>query len=386
MKYTESTREPEKLTPRELKNINRQKVYTYLYQAKECSKQEIAQALGLSIPTVAQSLNAFMEQDFVRSCGEYESTGGRKAQIFGFNYLARIAIGVEVLKEGIQVVAVDLHGSILKEDFWQIKFENNDTYYRRLGEMVNQFTDSLNYPQAQNLGICITIQGLVSADGETITFSEILNCTGVNRNTYQQYLNLPCRLIHDTEAAALAESWQRPDIENAVYLSLNRNFGGILIINGHVFSGRDLNSGIIEHLCLDPNGPLCYCGKQGCVETYCSANGLKNAAQMELPLFFSRVHNGDPRCCKIWRNYLRNLALTIDNIRMIVDCDFILGGFLLQYMNEDDIARLIRYVKEQCAFDSPHFTLKLSRHGSKSAPLGAAISLIEQFFQQLNWQ
>ena len=386
MKYTESMRESEKLTPKELKIINRQKVYTYLYQVKKSSKQEIAQALGLSIPTVAQSLNIFMEQDFARVLGEYESTGGRKAQIFGFNHLARIAIGVEVLKEGVQIVAVDLYGTILKEAFWQIEFKNCDAYYRRLGDMINQFTHSLNYPQAQNLGICITVQGLVSSDGETITFSEILNCTGVSRSTYQQYLELPCRLIHDTEAAALSESWQRSDLENAVYLSLNRNFGGILIMKEHTFTGRDLGNGIIEHLCLDPNGPLCYCGKQGCVETYCYADSLKNAMQMEFPLFFSRVHGGDPRCCKIWRNYLHKLALTIDNIRMIVDCDFILGGFLLQYMNANDIALLTRYVKEQCAFDSPHFTLKLSQYGSKSASLGAAISLIERFFDQLNWQ
>lgn len=78
MKYTESMRESEKLTPKELKIINRQKVYTYLYQVKKSSKQEIAQALGLSIPTVAQSLNIFMEQDFARVLGEYESTGAER--------------------------------------------------------------------------------------------------------------------------------------------------------------------------------------------------------------------------------------------------------------------------------------------------------------------
>ena len=156
-------------------------------------------------------------------------------------------------------------------------------------------------------------------------------------------------------------------------------------MNGRVFNGGELSSGIIEHMCIDPDGPLCYCGKQGCVETFCSANSLSSAAQMDLGTFFERMHGGDPRCCKIWRNYLHKLALTIDNIRMIIDCEFILSGYLLEYMNEDDIQRLTRYVKEQCAFDSPDFSLRLGRYGSKSASLGAAISLIEDFLDHINW-
>ena len=377
--------ETPKLTPQELKNINRWKIYDHLYQAKKTSKQEIAQALGLSIPTVTQSLNVFIERGFVKNYGEAESTGGRRAQIFGFHAMARVAVGVEVLKEGVQIVAVDLYGTILSEDYWQIPFENQDGYYRELCRRIDRFSEQLHCTEEQDLGVCITIQGLVSSDGETITFSEILNSTGVSRRMYQQYLTMPCKLMHDTEAAALAEVWHRPDIGNAVYLALNRNFGGILIVNGRVFNGGELSSGIIEHMCIDPDGPLCYCGKQGCVETFCSANSLRSAAQMDLGTFFERMHGGDPRCCKIWRNYLHKLALTIDNIRMIIDCEFILSGYLLEYMNEDDIQRLTRYVKEQCAFDSPDFSLRLGRYGSKSASLGAAISLIEDFLDHINW-
>ncbi|MCF2662429.1 ROK family transcriptional regulator [Pseudoflavonifractor phocaeensis] len=369
----------DRLTPIELKKINHKKVYDYIYETKLTSKVAISKALELSLPTVTQHLSDFIDAGLVEKRGEYESTGGRKPQIIRCNALARISIGVEILKESVQIAALDLYGTVLKEDELALRFSNTEPYYQQLGNWINAFTHALNYPTENILGVCITIQGLVSSDGETITFSEILHCTGAKRETYQRHIELPCHLIHDTEAAALAEIWYNSGIENAVYLALNRNFGGVLILNNHILRGRELSGGIIEHMCLSPDGPTCYCGKQGCIETYCSADSLKNAAHMELPEFFERVHGGDPRCNKLWRNYLRHLAIAVDNIRMIADVDFILGGFLIQFMNEADIELLTKYVKEQCAFETPDFAFHISRTGSKSAKLGAAITLVEQF-------
>lgn len=373
----------EKLTPIELKKINHKKVYNYIYDVKRTSKQAIAKALELSLPTVTQHLADFIDAGLVEKRGEYESTGGRKAQIIHCNATARLAIGVELLKEQVQIVALDLYGTILNESSLPLRFVNEESYFQQLGQWINSFVHSLDYPIENILGVCISIQGLVSSDGETITFSEILHCTGTKRETFQSYIELPCHLIHDTEAAALAEIWSNSDIGNAVYLALNRNFGGAMILNNHVLHGRELSGGIIEHMCLSPDGPTCYCGKQGCIETYCSADSLKGAAHMELPEFFRRVHGGDPRCNKIWRNYLHYLAIAIDNIRMIADFDFILGGFLIQFMDQSDVELLTKYVKEQCAFDSPAFSFRISQNGSKSAKIGAALILVERFLTSI---
>lgn len=373
----------EKLTTIELKKINHKKVYNYIYDVKCTSKQAIAKALELSLPTVTQHLADFIDAGLVEKRGEYESTGGRKAQIIHCNATARLAIGVELLKEQVQIVALDLYGTILNESSLPLRFVNEESYFQQLGQWINSFVHSLDYPIENILGVCISIQGLVSSDGETITFSEILHCTGTKRETFQSYIELPCHLIHDTEAAALAEIWSNSDIGNAVYLALNRNFGGAMILNNHVLHGRELSGGIIEHMCLSPDGPTCYCGKQGCIETYCSADSLKGAAHMELPEFFRRVHGGDPRCNKIWRNYLHYLAIAIDNIRMIADFDFILGGFLIQFMDQSDVELLTKYVKEQCAFDSPAFSFRISQNGSKSAKIGASLTLVERFLTSI---
>lgn len=376
------TRQP--LTVIELKKINQKNVYDYIYKVKTTSKLEIANSLKISLPTVASSVNSLISQGLVSNCGEYDSTGGRKAQIFCCDGLARISIGVEVLKEGVQIVAIDLYGVILKEAYYDKQFENVEEYYSELGKWINGFVAGLPYSRERNLGVCIALQGLISDDGETITYSEILKSTGVKRSTYQKYIDYPCTLVHDTEAAALAETWQQHEISDAVYIALNRNFGGTLILDGRIQHSVGIQSGVIEHMVLDPNGPVCYCGNHGCIETYCSANSLKKAANMELSKFFELVHDGDFECNTIWNRYLHYLALAINNIRMVINCSFIIGGYMLQFINDSDIESLTDLINKNYPFkDYRTVELKLSRNGDKSPKLGAAISLVNSFIAEI---
>ena len=150
------------LTLIEVKKINQKRVYEFLYRQKTASKLEIANAINVSLPTVASSLNTLIAQGLVSNCGVYDSTGGRKAQIFCCNALARIAVGVELLKERVEIVAVDLYGNTLAEDFLELEFENEASYYSKLGEWINQFVKALPYMGEQNLGVCISLQGGLS--------------------------------------------------------------------------------------------------------------------------------------------------------------------------------------------------------------------------------
>lgn len=47
-----------------------------------------------------------------------------------------------------------------------------------------------------------------------------------------------------------------------------------------------MHSGTLEHMCINPDGPLCYCGNRGCLETYCSVDSLEQAAGMTIKEFF----------------------------------------------------------------------------------------------------
>lgn len=370
--------EQDKVTSTDLKRFNFGNVFAEVYSKRELSKQSLAGSLHLSMPTVNQALKRMDELRLIRRDGLFQSTGGRRAQIYRFNSTARIAVGAELLKGQLRILACDLFGNIISELTVPEPFAATEQYYKKLGGYIDRFVHALDYPREDVLGAMVSVQGLLSADG-VVSYSEIYNCIGLSAADLQPYIPLPCFLVHDSESSAFAELWFRPEIREGVLLILNRYFGGALMLDGKVYQGKAFPSGILEHICLDPNGPPCYCGKRGCIETFCSADSLRRQAGEGLDTFFFHLRQGDAARRKIWDEYLQYLALAIDNIRTLIDCDFIIGGDLLHSMEDEDFAHLERLVQARCSFSTQPFHLCRSCCGAKAAALGAALLLVEQF-------
>ncbi|MCI8869054.1 MAG: ROK family transcriptional regulator [Lawsonibacter sp.] len=370
----------EVLTTAEIRKLNCEKIFAYIYQSRRTSKQTIAQVMGLSMPTVTQNLKVLEHLGLIERNGFYESTGGRKAQMIHCIQDARIAIGAAVLQEGLSLCAVGLCAQIIKEEQHPLPFQNTDRYYREVGRLVTAFAGGLPYPSDRILGIGIAIQGLVSPDGEQVIYGSILQNTGTTRQSFQAHLPFPCRLLHDTDAAAAAEFWHNEELRDAVYLVLNRNLGGALVIGGEIRCGW----GIIEHMTLVPGGKPCYCGRLGCAEAYCSANSLRQASGLPFELFFQQLRAGNAKCAALWEDYLRSLAQAVDNIRMLVNCPFMIGGFLQQFMTEEDFRLLTRFVEELTSFPEFPVSFVQGRHGCRASMLGAAICYVDAFLKNID--
>lgn len=363
----------------ELKHLNLRSVYNYVYKVRVASRLDIANNTGLSFPTVAANIQALLDRGLITNCGEQKSTGGRKAQKYKINSLAKVAFGVEILKESIQIAAVDLYGELIKEDTLEKTFENNDEYYRTLGNFINNFCSSSDFVESNSLGVCIAIQGLISPDGESIFYSQILNATGVKRDRFQEYIKQPCILVHDTNAAALAEIWNEDPSISCAYIALNRNFGGTVVQGGLGDQIGIIESPTLEHMCIDPDGPECYCGNRGCIESLCSANAIKKESGMRIPDFFDNLHAGNEKCISIWNNFVKNFAIVINNISMVCSCSFIVGGYMAQYMNEADFDQLFRMAQERIFDKRFELRIKPGRYDDKATKIGAGMILVDSF-------
>ncbi len=365
----------------DLRLTNRSNIFSAVYRLRSTSKQSLTQELKLSMPTITHGLKEMEALNLIHYGGLFDSTGGRKAQIICFSPNARIAVGIELLNEHARIVAIDLYGNILQESIYDHTLASDHAYFKNFCIYVNNFIENLPYPHDQILGIMIAVQGLVSPEGTHLTYNKIYPSCDFDLSTFQQYISLPCLLVHDSEASAFAEMWTHPNLRNMVYLALNRNFGGVLMLERKIHQGKELVSSVIEHMCLSPDGPLCYCGRRGCVETFCSANALQKQAGCSLEDFFGKIRRREPAALEIWHTFLKNLALTINNIRMLIDCDFILGGYLQPYLTQEDLVLLSGYVREGCAFSTQQFKPYKSNCGPKAASLGAALFLVSRFLQ-----
>lgn len=369
---------PSSISTAQIRAENASRVLETVYRLKTVSRQELAAQLNMSLPTVTQNLRQWEDTGLIRRSCLYSSTGGRKAQGYSFNAVHRVTAGISVLRDAYHIVITDLYGQILASFREDILFSEEPDYFSRLGHALERLLSSFSAEQVS--GVTIAVQGLVSPDGHDILFGPILQCQGKGLlDRFQAHIPFPCHMMHDTEASALAEMWTRRDIRDAVLLYLNAHFGGAVIAGKRVYQGVSLQSSVLEHLCLYPGGKKCYCGKSGCVEAYCSVSALMEKAGSPLPDFFVRVRNGEKEAAQIWDNYLNDLSLTIGNIRMLMDTEYMLCGQLLPYLTDEDIDRLRGLVSARCPFKCSPVTIRTGLHIDDAAALGAAIDRIKEY-------
>lgn len=372
------------LTTIALKKINRSKIYQYIYRSKLTSKLQIVQDLQMGLSTVSQNLNLLENEGLIEKNGYFDSTGGRKANAIQIVSDFRISIGVGILKNMFHITAIDLYGNTIYTNTIPLTYSNTAAYYQQITDKVKDFIDKNQYPENKILGVSIATQGITSPDNTTVIYGNIMNNTGMRLKDFSRHLPYPCHLEHDSKSAAFLELWNHPELDSAVVLLLNRNLGGAIITNHQIHQGRSMHSGTIEHICVNPDGPLCYCGNRGCLETYCSANSLEQASGMTIKEFFPLLREKkSPQLIQIWEDYLKHLAFAMKNLNLVIDAPIIISGYLAPYFTEDDTDYLLRQINSMTPFELKEEQILVGTHGQYTPAIGAALFYVKEFIQSV---
>ena len=279
---------------------------------------------------------------------------------------------------------MNLYGNAVATETIELPYENSDAYYTALAANVELFIQKNHYAPEKIEGISIATQGIISPDGNAITYGDIMGNANMQLSDFSSRLPYPCHLEHDSKSAAFLELWNHPELDSAVVLLLNRNLGGAIITNHQIHQGCSMHSGTIEHICVNPDGPLCYCGNRGCLETYCSANSLEQASGMTIKEFFPLLREKkSPQLIQIWEDYLKHLAFAMKNLNLVIDAPIIISGYLAPYFTEDDTDYLLRQINSMTPFELKEEQILVGTHGQYTPAIGAALFYVKEFIQSV---
>ena len=368
------------LTTISLKKINKSKVYQYIYKSKVTSKLQIVSDLQMGLSTVSQNLNLLEQEGLIERNGYFDSTGGRKAQAIQIVPDFKISIGIGILKNMFHLTAVDLYGNAIFTDTFSVPYSNTPAYYEQIAGTVREFIASNQYEDEKVLGISIATQGITSPDHTTVTYGTIMDNTGMKLEEFSRRLPYPCCLEHDSKSAAFLELWKHPELDSAVVFLLNRNLGGAIITNHQIHQGNSMHSGTLEHMCINPDGPLCYCGNRGCLETYCSVDSLEQAAGMTIKEFFPLLREKkSSQLIQVWKDYLNHLAFAMKNLNLIIDAPIIISGYLAPYFTDEDLSYLTEHINLSAPFKLDKDQILVGTNGQYTPAIGAALHYVDQF-------
>lgn len=101
------------------------------------------------------------------------------------------------------------------------------------------------------------------------------------KDALSDQLGLVVEIDNDANAAALGELWVGggQGIDDFIVLTIGTGIGGGIIANGKIVRGSGGLGAEFGHMCIYPDGQICTCGKQGCMEAYASAKSMVNMAK-----------------------------------------------------------------------------------------------------------
>lgn len=101
------------------------------------------------------------------------------------------------------------------------------------------------------------------------------------RERLEAQFGAPARVDNDGNVGALGEHrfGAGQGLNSLLYITVSTGVGGGWILNGRLWHGADSMAGEIGHTTVDYNGPVCECGRRGCVERLAAGPNIADRAR-----------------------------------------------------------------------------------------------------------
>ncbi len=248
-----------------------------------------------------------------------------------------------------------------------------------IATMIALARELLEHESAGMIGV--SFGGPVHQDGRTVRRS--MHIAGWDdlplADRLARELGLSAAVANDGDAAALGEArfGAGRGVRNLVYVTVSTGIGGGIVLDGRLYRGERAWAGEIGHLVLDPSGPVCSCGRLGCLEALASGTAIaREARRRSMPAdstareVAQAAADGDVTAAEIWAGAMDWLGLGIASAANLLDPGrVVLGGGLT-----DAGAQLFDPVRETVAVRAldPELEVVPTALGTSVGLVGAA--------------
>jgi predicted NBD/HSP70 family sugar kinase len=270
----------------DLRQGNLTQILRYVRDHGASSRHDIARGCGLGISTMTDLIGELRARRIVKELDPIRRPGaGRPTRPIDFDGEPWCVLGVRIDLDGFQFVASTVGGRELWRDSVTANLRRAapDAGFAALDNQLRSQLTRLPVDK-QLIAVEIGVPGYIAEDRATVGLSEnpewqdfplsakvtaTLNDLGIGR--------VHVGITNDSQLAALhavrTELRLRPDAI-AAYLGGLRGVGSGLIIGGEIFRGAGGGAGDFGHVNVDPSGPVCYCGRNGCLQSLIGPQNL----------------------------------------------------------------------------------------------------------------
>lgn len=264
-----------------MRAINRAAILTTIKSNGLIDRAQVARLTGLSPATVTGITSELIEEGLVFEKQPGDSRGGRPPILLAINPRGGFVVGIKLMEDHALGALTDLESTVIAKDSRPLENKNSSEAIAVLGALVQSLVAQANIDRRRLLGVGVGLAGVVDSEHGILRESPFFGWRDLPlRDLLQNLVQTPVYLDNDVNTLTLAEQWfgAGQGVDHFLVVTVGRGIGLGVVANGRFYRGAGGGAGELGHTLIDPQGPLCDCGKHGCLETYAGYPGLLRSA------------------------------------------------------------------------------------------------------------
>lgn len=375
---------------------------TMLRSTSAFSRADLAKETGLTKATMSLLVSMLIEHRIVKEGAPLvQSVYGRPSTPLNIAGGSVCGIGIQINTDGYGYIVLDLDGSVVAERWiaHDLHDADADALFGELDVMLSEQEKTLRAQNYRIAGVGLALPGLVTEDGHLL-MARNLGWEDLDLSRFDLIRHFDVTVANESNMAAVAQlpgyATQRTD-EGIVgpngsflYVSTDIGIGGAIVRAGRVVTGDHGFAGEIGHLSVQMDGPVCRCGRRGCVEAYAGRRSMveaagvatgNDAASLEaIDEFTRRVEAGDPVATAVFADAGDAMASMLTSVINLADLDTVIIGGNWSRVPADVLARMAARIQERIlARGTLNVSLLRASGISRPALFGAAQTGLRNF-------
>lgn len=237
------------------------------------SRQQLLASTGMSRATLYERLETLLRRNLIYEAESMEATGGRRSRKIRFEDRGRVVLAIALGQTHATVAVSDINGRQLRSRTVQHRI--NAPAPAVLQPLIRIGTELLAMGTGEILvGTGVSVPAPVDAGTGHVVHPTTIpewEPDAVVTSVSSQW-QVPIVVENDARAGALGEC--TTDNETTVYVKVATGIGCGIVVDGTILRGAHGAAGDIGHIHVASDGPLCRCGRRGCLATFSSGSSL----------------------------------------------------------------------------------------------------------------
>ncbi len=316
-----------------IRDINQSLLLNLIQADGPISRADLARRSGLSPATVSGIISHLVEDGLVTEKATGDSHGGRPPIMLALNSDAGYVVGVKLTEDNIVTALTDLNSQVCRRLTMPLgNARDPETVANALSQAVARLMRASGVNRSKLRGVGVGLAGIIDAVGGILRYSPIFDWRNVPiRQMLHKRLRVPIYIDNDVNTLTMAEKWfgAGRQVDDFLVVTVGRGIGMGIVVRGQFYRGSNGGGGEFGHIVIDPDGPVCDCGKHGCLEAFASDPALLRNAQsviaageltgltrrtLAIERLIDIAQQGDEAARRIFADAGRRLGMSIANL------------------------------------------------------------------------